>query len=644
TSVNLLLNSQFPMFVWWGKDLTAFYNDAYRVIAGEKHPDMLGRSGRQGWAEIWHDLAPLVDSVFSGQSTWSEDQVLMMNRHGYIEETYFTFSYSPILDESGAVGGLFCAVIETTEKVLATRKIQQSERNLRATILQAPVAMSILKGPSFVVEIANERIYEIWGRGADELLHRPIFEGLPEVRHQGLEELLNQVYTTGVPFTASERPVQLPRQDKLETRYLNFVYEPFREGDGTITGILVVGTDVTEQVLSRKKVEASEARANAAIEIARLGTFEINIQQQTIIHSPRNAEILGLDPTKQWPYQTIIDTIHPEDRALRVEALEVAKQTGVLFYEVRVIHADQSIRWVRLNGRYIEQDGQPTIVGTLMDITEEKKAAELLEQKVEERTRELEQANEALVKSNQELARSNTNLEEFAHAASHDMKEPIRKVLTFSDRLRRSLEPRMSETEKQLFDRVESSTQRMGLLVDDLLEFSHISERPLEKEEVNLKTKLERVLSDLELQIEEKGATVKVGHLPVVKGYRRQLQQLFQNLLGNALKYSKPGDAPVITLSSQKVVGKDVADKILPEQWEQCFYLIEVQDNGIGFEQEYAERIFRMFQRLHGKAEYPGTGVGLSIARKVVENHSGYIWAESKPGEGATFKVLLPVK
>jgi len=321
----------------------------------------------------------------------------------------------------------------------------------------------------------------------------------------------------------------------------------------------------------------------------------------------------------------------------------VAKQTGVLFYEVRVIHPDQSIRWVRLNGRYIQQGSQPMIIGTLMDITEEKKAAEVLEQKVEERTRELEEANEALTRSNQELTRSNTNLEEFAHAASHDMKEPIRKVLTFADRLKWSLGPRMSETERQLFQRMETSTQRMGLLVDDLLEFSHVSERPMEKDEVDLKLKVGRVLTDLELLIEEKKAQVRVGALPTIRGYKRQLQQLFHNLIGNALKYNKPDQPPVVTISSRIVVGEEVADKVLPEQLGQCFHLIEVRDNGIGFEQEYAEKIFQMFQRLHGKAEYPGTGVGLSIARKVVENHRGYIWAESQPGEGATFKVLLPV-
>lgn len=246
-----------------------------------------------------------------------------------------------------------------------------------------------------------------------------------------------------------------------------------------------------------------------------------------------------------------------------------------------------------------------------------------------------------LLRKIEELRRSNANLEEFAHAASHDMKEPIRKVLTFADRLKQSLGSRMTAFEAQLFERMEISTKRMGLLVDDLLEFSHVSERPMQMETVNLNIKLQKVLSDLELLIEEKGAIIKADPLPVIKGYKRQLQQLLQNLLGNALKYSKSDTVPVISVKTRIVKGSEVLNRILPEQEMESFHLIEVSDNGIGFEQQYAERIFGMFQRLHGKAEYAGTGVGLSIVRKVVENHNGYIWAEGKPGQGATFSLLL---
>jgi light-regulated signal transduction histidine kinase (bacteriophytochrome) len=244
---------------------------------------------------------------------------------------------------------------------------------------------------------------------------------------------------------------------------------------------------------------------------------------------------------------------------------------------------------------------------------------------------------------NKELQRSNQNLEEFAHAASHDLKEPIRKIQFFTDQLRSQLSERLNESEKHTFNRIENASKRMGALIDDLLLFSHVSSKPHAKEVVDLNERVKRVLEDLELEVQLKSATITINPLPIVKGYRRQLQQLFQNLIGNALKYSKPGIAPIITITSTEL-GDENAWLKLPEAGQQkLFYCIEVKDNGIGFEQNEAERIFHMFHRLHGNAEYRGTGVGLSIARKVVENHNGKIIAESEPGMGAAFKVYLPV-
>lgn len=243
----------------------------------------------------------------------------------------------------------------------------------------------------------------------------------------------------------------------------------------------------------------------------------------------------------------------------------------------------------------------------------------------------------------EDLKRSNAYLEEFAHVASHDMKEPIRKIHTFSDRLKASLADRLNGSEASLFDRMQNAAERMTLLMDDLLSYSHLSLTPKEMEVVDLNRKLGMVLSDLEVLIEEKGADIQIEPLPVIYGYKRQLQQLFQNLLGNALKYSKAGVQPQVRIRSKKVMGADVPVQLPADMLDKDYHLIEVEDNGIGFEQQYAERIFGMFQRLHGRSEYAGTGVGLSIARKVAENHGGFIWAESTPGVGSTFKVLLPV-
>lgn len=241
------------------------------------------------------------------------------------------------------------------------------------------------------------------------------------------------------------------------------------------------------------------------------------------------------------------------------------------------------------------------------------------------------------------LKLSNTYLEDFAHAASHDMKEPLRKILIFNERLKTSLGDTAKEEEAKYIDKIRWSTERMQILVDDLLEFSHVTEQQPAGESIDLNDKVERIQRDLELMIEEKKAQIISDPLPTIHGNRRQIQQLFHNLIVNALKYSKPDVSPVINITSRVIKGKEVAIELLSEQQNMDFYLIRVKDNGIGFDPKYSEKIFDMFQRLHRKSEYSGTGVGLSIVRKVVENHKGYIWAEGVPGVGATFNVMLPV-
>jgi light-regulated signal transduction histidine kinase (bacteriophytochrome) len=242
----------------------------------------------------------------------------------------------------------------------------------------------------------------------------------------------------------------------------------------------------------------------------------------------------------------------------------------------------------------------------------------------------------------EELKRSNQSLEQFAHAASHDMKEPLRKIRIFSERLK--LTQSLNDANGALLDRIDVAAERMQHLVDDLLEFSHVSELPQEMENIDLERLVRQVLAELDLPIEETAAKVKVGHLPIIKGNGRQLQQLFYNLINNALKYSKPTAPPEILIDAQTVVGSEVPSSVnLPaDLLLKTFKLIHVSDNGIGFRQEYAQQIFQIFQRLHGKAEYSGTGVGLSIAKKVVENHGGYIWATSEMDAGSTFYILLP--
>ena len=241
-----------------------------------------------------------------------------------------------------------------------------------------------------------------------------------------------------------------------------------------------------------------------------------------------------------------------------------------------------------------------------------------------------------------ELKRSNASLEDFAYAASHDLQEPLRKIHFFADRLKEKFHNELGTDGASMLNRMEAATGRMRTLIEDLLAYSRVSAKRTAFTEVNTDLLVREVLSDLEASIQEKNASIRIGVLPTLKGDPLQLRQLFQNIIGNALKYNRPDVAPLITINSTQVKGKNTGIELLSHDGAKLYHKIEITDNGLGFEQEHAERIFQIFQRLHGRSEYPGTGVGLAIVQKVVENHSGYIQAEGEPDKGATFRVWLP--
>lgn len=241
------------------------------------------------------------------------------------------------------------------------------------------------------------------------------------------------------------------------------------------------------------------------------------------------------------------------------------------------------------------------------------------------------------------LEQSNQNLQDFAYAASHDLKEPTRKIKVFTERLKESLGDNLQPFETFYFERMDLATKRMSGLIDDLLTYSEVSQQNVYLEVIDLNEIIETVLRDLELEIELKKAEINVSKLCKVNGHPRRLQQVFQNLISNALKYSKPDQPPVIQIKYRKIKGKELKLIFNLEQQEMEFHMITVADNGIGFQQQDADRIFNVFTRLHDLGDYKGSGVGLSIVRKVIENLGGYVWAEATPQVGSTFNILLPL-
>ncbi len=1153
TMVAVMLDNPFGMYIAWGSEYIQLYNDGYRPILGAtKHPQALGISTRETFSEIWDNIiGSMFDDVMKGKAVGFPGLMLPLNRNGFVEECYFDFSYSPIRKDNGEVGGVLVTVIETTEKKRATEALKESNARFINNIMQAPVAMCIFRGENYVVEIANVQMLNLWGKHADQVMNKPIFEGLPEAKDQGLETLLDGVFTTGEKFIANERPVNLPRNGQVQTTYINFVYEALKEADGTISGILATAIEVTPQVISRSRVEESEQKVRAlvenapfpiavyvgkemivelanqsiidiwgkgndvigksfkevlpeldnqlvfeqiqkvfetgesfhtkntpldllidgkpytyyfnysftplydlngniygvmntgvdltelniakkrieeseeqlriAIEGGEFGTFDFIPKANQLIWSTKTKELFGLPPDARVDYQTYITALHPEDRgtsraiaqqqsdlkeggvyeleyrtigisdgklrwlrskgkgtynkegeAIRYTGViqDITKQkeaeekvresnlrfrntmkqapvgitilrgpeyivemandaylqlvdkkeaafvgkplftslpeveeaihalldnvlnTGIpyhgsevaipvnrygkqeVFYfdflyhplkeedgkisgviaivtevsekvearklieeseerfrniadsapvliwmagtdklcyffnkgwlnftgrtmeqesgngwaegvhpddlekcldvyiscfdkrapfymEYRLKRHDGEYRWLSDNGvprftsngefegyigacmdinnekshqqkleeseekfrlladsmaqhiwtsdpegnlnyynqsvfdysgltlEQINKDGWMQIVhpddreenikqwvnavstgkdflfehrfrrydgvyrwqlsraipqkdengkiqmwvGTSTDIQEQKTFTKELELQVTERTKELEASNIQFQNMNKEL-------QSFAYISSHDLQEPLRKIQTFASRIKEKEKNNLSDSGKDMFNRMQDAAKRMQTLIQDLLAYSrtNITERNFLTTDLN--EIIAEVKEDLKEELNEKHATIEANQLCDADIIPFQFRQLMHNLIGNSLKFSNPKNPPHIQIKSEIANGIKFNNEKLSPQNKYCH--ITVSDNGIGFEQQYSEKIFELFQRLHGKNEYNGTGIGLSIVKKIVENHHGIITAYGDLNKGATFEIYIP--
>ena len=257
TVVGLMINSKFPMFVAWGPELAFLYNDSYRDILGEKHPQALGRRFHDIWSEIWDDIHPLIERALAGEATYADRLYLEMNRHGYEEPTWFTFSYSPVRDEGGQIAGMYCACVEVTEQVLAEKYRNEENERFRALFEQAPGIMAVLRGPEHVFELTNQSYLQLIGHR--DLLGKTARDALPEVTGQGFFELLDRVYTSGEPFVGHALPLRVQSEPggPLVERFVDFVYQPIRDANGAVSGIFVEGSDVTPRKLIEDELRAA---------------------------------------------------------------------------------------------------------------------------------------------------------------------------------------------------------------------------------------------------------------------------------------------------------------------------------------------------------------------------------------------------
>jgi PAS domain S-box-containing protein len=374
TLVRLMLNARQAMFIAWGPELTFLYNDDYTPIFGAKHPHALGQPFAEVWSDIWDQIKPLVDSTLSGRAVGQEDLLIPMERNGYREDTWFSFSYNPIWDDGGAIAGVFCACTETTDKVLAERRIATERERLRELFHQAPGFVALLEGPEHTFKMANASYYQVVGHR--DILGKPALEALPEVADQGFKDILDTVYATGEAFVGKGLPIMLQREPdaRPEQRFLNFVYQPIRDSHGRIFGIFAEGSDVTDAKLTEEGLRASETRIQGILEGMAEGFLLLDQDFRILqinseglkVDGRSEDEIVGRSHWDVWPES--VGT--PVEEAYRTAMTERVPTT----LEHRYVFSGRGV-WLEL--RIFPVDGGG-VAAFFRDVTDRRQTAEAL--------------------------------------------------------------------------------------------------------------------------------------------------------------------------------------------------------------------------------------------------------------------------
>ena len=611
-------------------------------VVNEKYGKLIDRTPEQLLNKPLFDIIPDAEKPFraildevriTGKPLFLYDHPYYVIVEGKEIKGYLNIVYQPYKEFDGTITGVMALCHDVTDQVKARRNVEKSEQKTRSIIESAPFPIGVYVGREMRIEFANQSIMDVWGKGND-VIGKCYAEVLPELANQRIYEQLDTVFTTGIPFHAKNQRVDLVVTGILQPFYFNYSFTPLYDTEGTIYGVMNTAAEVTELAVAYNKLEESEERARLAIEASELGTFHVNLQTNELIASPRMAEIFGVEQPADR--NQFISAIHPADRAMWEKAYEKAYRTSILEYDGRLIKKDGFVIWIRVKGKiYFNETHEPVrVVGIVQDITEQKKFSETLVRKVEERTAALEEANRQLIEINDEL-------QQFAYVSSHDLQEPLRKIRIFSDILSKQTD--QEGVSGKYLHKISSSAERMTGLIQSLLEYSKVGNAQIRFEKVDMNSLLKIILTDYELLISQKNAIINIDHLPEIEAVPFQMNQLFFNLIGNALKFTLRSVQPVVNIKAA-AVSQEKKQEFPELSKEKNYVIITIQDNGIGFDQDFATKIFTVFQRLNDRSNFGGYGIGLALCKKVVQAHKGLIFAEGKLKQGATFTIILPLQ
>jgi signal transduction histidine kinase/PAS domain-containing protein len=670
TCVRLMLNTGHPMYIFWGADGACLYNDAYREsIGAERHPGSLGLPAFAVWEEIWPVIGPQIEQVMTGGgATWHVDQLIPITRHGRYEDVYWTYSYSPIDDESvpGGIGGVLVVCSETTQQVLTARKLASERDQLTKLFQLTPSFMTLLCGPEHVFEIANPGYMKLIGDR--QILGRTVAEALPEGAQQGYVAILDEVYRTGTPYIAEGALISFGGQDvPANDRYLDFVYQPVRDSEGAVTGIFVEGVDVTDRTIAaqalREKTEqlellyaigeatrtATDARAIMDDTTRLLGEHmgaircayadvESDHDSFTILGewtAPGYDSITGSYSLAAFGTRAVAELQRGDPLVICDVAEELTPDTGGATF------ASIQIRAI-ICCPLIKADGLRGMMAVHMDVPHQWSDADVaLIRSVAERS----WAHVERVRATDTLAASEARYREMAEKLSdaHRLKDEF--LATLAHELRNPLAPIRNALElMQLAPDdpalVTSARNVMGRqvthivrLIDDLLDLSRVNRGliDLRRTRLPLATVVQDAVETSRPLIEHGGHTLTVSlpDLPLLLDVDpTRMVQVFSNLLNNASKFTPRG-------GHIEFGARADGDQVV----------VSVRDSGVGIPVGRLHDVFDMFtqvDRSHAQIG-GGLGIGLTLVRRLVEMHGGSVEARSDgPGSGSEFIVRLP--
>ncbi len=562
-------------------------------------------------------------------------------RHRNGKVTPVLYNATVFKDEHGSVAGVFAAARDITER----KKAEEAARRAGAynrSLIEASLDPLVTINPDGTISDVNAATVNVTGFSREELIGTDFSKYFTEPGRAkaGYE----QVFRDG---SVTDYELRIQHRDGRITPVL-YNATVFKDEHGTVAGVFAAARDITE----RKKAEEAARRASAynrslieasldpLVTINPDGTIsDVNAATVKVTGFSRDA-LIGTDFSKYFT----------EPGRAKAGYEQVFRDGSVTDYGLEIRHTDGRITPVLYNATvYQDEAGKITgVFAAARDITERKRAEDALlrayrelDDRVKERTIELQEANALLEKEiaerkatadelrekSEELARSNLELQQFAYIASHDLQEPLRAISGFTELLEKRYKGQMDERADKYINFIIDGTKQMNQVIFDLLEYSRVQTKAHEFGLIDMNTSLKQALRNLQASIKEKDAVITADPLPKLSADGIQITQLFQNLIGNALKFQKPETTPKIHVSAREQ----------GDAW-----IFSVTDNGIGIDPKYTERIFKIFQRLHAKGEYEGTGIGLAICRRIVERHRGEITVRSEPGVGSTFSFTLP--